>query len=140
MATYDIRVFQSDGEQTLFDVAGGAVVTGPVMLGQRVLVELLTDATSLAYLPFRGTHFLPLLRSAHATELDVFAAFATALAELTTNLQREEATTDPDNERFLAASIANVVILPGALQMSLNVVARSGGTSVLELPLLIFDA
>jgi hypothetical protein len=140
MATYDVRAFQDDGEQTLFDAAGGAVVTGPVMLGQRVFVELLTDVGTLAYLPFRGTSFLPLLRIAHSTELDVFAAFATALSELTTNLQREEASTDPDTERFLTASISNILILPGALQLSLTVVARSGGASIIELPLLVFDA
>jgi len=138
MLTFDIRAVQLDSRQELFDLVGGMQITGAVKLGQRYLVELLTEKGTLAYLPDRGTTFLTALRLEHYSELDVIAAFSEAKIDLQRNLVLEENEDDPNVERYSDSEIDEIVIANGAIKMTIRVFTLSGGEMLVELPVIVF--
>lgn len=137
--TYDIRILQANGRQSIFDVAGGAVVSGALKLAQRVIIELLTEQGTLQYFPERGTLFLKQLREKHMSEGDVMAAFYAAEVDLVRNLQLEEAETDSEDERYDGSNISEIVVTDGAVSLKLRVYALSGGITEVQVPTLIIE-
>jgi hypothetical protein len=142
--TFDIACFQwptnnSDSVvQRLADNKGGAIVTGANKLVQRVLIELLTEQGSQLY-SNRGTVFLTRLRTNVYSELDVLIAFSSVRTALRANLQSEELTTDPPEERYLDSYIDRITIGSGVVQIRLNIKSRAGTVTPVTLPVLVFE-
>lgn len=125
--TIDVSAFQGIKERgevlafpSLTDAEGkGNVVTGIAKLGQRFLLELLTEAGSMRYKPTRGSTFLIELNQGYIrTQLDLFAAFNRALIDIKRTLQSEEADTDPDDERYGSSEILGIEFMPGWASVS----------------------
>lgn len=138
----DVSFIQTapDGSSTqdLVDARGGSLVSGAGRLAQRVILELLTEQGSVDYLPLRGTRFLTILGRAAHTEADVLSAFAASRRTLKGNLQAEESPTDPPSERFAGCDVAQVVVVPGAVQLALAIRSRAGVTTGVTVPVLVF--
>jgi hypothetical protein len=143
MTTVDLACFQLPADPTtpavqrLADVAGGTTVSGSAKLAQRVVIELMTELNSQPYTN-RGTAFLTRLRAAAYTEMDVLVAFSSVKTTLRNNLQSEESPTDDPAERYLDASIDQIVITSDAVQLRLRVVSRANLVTTLTLPVLVF--
>jgi len=142
--TYDLAAFNDLGNgqpaaQFLADNKGGTLIFGSTKLGQRVALELLTEAGSLPFATTRGTLFITYLRTGALTEMDVLVAFAAARLALRSNLQNEETDDDPPDERFLDAVVDRVVVTQGSVSLVVSVSSRAGLVEVLVLPVMIFE-
>jgi hypothetical protein len=142
--TVDVSAFHgvaASGEirldQSLFtDISSGLVITGIQKLAQRFLLELLTRTNSLRYLPARGTSFMTAARTGLIrTEFDAFTYFAVALGTVETNLRAEEAETDPADERFDSAELAQIAFLPGHLKLYISLLSAAGTERKIILPI-----
>lgn len=142
--TIDLLAFQGlpqDGEALLTQAlasAGesGAVVTGVHKLAQRFLLELLTAAGSMPYTPDRGCQFMPdAVRGTWRTAADVEQSFHSSLVDVRRNLQREESSADPDDERFASAALSSVVLGGGSVAIYVAVTSLAGTTRVVIAPL-----
>src|SRR5690606_30103881 len=79
---------------------GGSVNTGIVKLGQRFLLELLTERGSMKHRPERGSSFMREVRSQRIrTVTELHAAFARGLLDVRRNLRGEDAEDDPLDEQ-----------------------------------------
>lgn len=104
----------------------GKLTVGAQKLAQRWLLEFMTEINSMPGLPNRGTNFMRSARTGgFRTPLDVKTAFALADVFVRKNLTEEETDDMPADERFGAAEITNVAILPG-----FDVSQKSGTTAV----------
>ena len=124
--------------QLLATATGGATVVGSEKLAQRVVIELFTEQGSQLY-SGRGTTFLTRLRTGAYTEMDVLVAFVSVKNVLRVNLQGEEKPTDPAEERYVDSYVDQIIVSPGAVQLRLNVRSRAGLTTVVLLPILVFE-
>lgn len=120
--TVDIAAFQGMTlrekvllRQALADPGlGGTIVTGIAKLGQRFLLELLTERGSMLYKERRGSTFmLEARRGSIRTQADLMAAFSRALLDVSRSLAAEEQETDAADERFGDAEIINVALFSG---------------------------
>lgn len=113
-------------EQTLaLDGQSGKICTGIQKLGQRFLIELLTERTTMPFRPTRGTDFMYEARIGRfRTQIDVYTAMSRALVDLRRNLQAEESDSDPDDERYLGAEIISVEYVPGEAKIWLRVYSQ----------------
>ena len=59
------------------------------------------------------------------TAVDLRAALARALIDLTRNLQAEETDDDPDDERFLKAEIISIAFVPGEAVVYFRIYSRA---------------
>lgn len=142
MATYDIALFQppattgSTYDQALLaDGLPGRSVTGSEKLAQRFLFVLMTPKGSVAYRPRWGTGFTDALRSRNfLSELDLFAAFASALLEAGTSLAEDETSDDPDEERYRSAQILQVTLAESTSAVKILVKNRTGTSGLITLP------
>lgn len=104
--TIDIAAFRlQDNALAVQQLAGpgdrGITITGAAKLGQRVVLELMTERGSIPYLKDRGTRLVTKMRSGRIrTEFDLFVAFAAASLDVSRNLRSEETEDDPEDERF----------------------------------------
>jgi hypothetical protein len=145
VTTYDLLVFAKaagPGGTTLLRYAAGALpdataaaaataptVAGPAKLGQRFLLELLTEKGSMRFRPGRGSSLPAALRSGRLdTEADVFVAFGAALQDVEANLLADEADDDPDDERYAGAELTRVVLGPTSVTLTARVTSRAGAT------------
>lgn len=141
--TYDVLAFQlqtnnADAVQVL--VIGdnnGVLVTGPLKLAQRFILELMTEQGTIQYFPARGTLFVTQLRSGQVqTEIDVFSAFSLALLTIKANLQAEDDTTKyPLNECYQDAAINSISINSGNITLNISVTSLAGTVSNIVLPI-----
>jgi hypothetical protein len=115
--TVDISAFQNISiehstllSQTLAEPGkSGIAITGIAKLGQRFLLELLTERGSIRFLPARGCDFmlearLGLIR----TQSDLISAFTRSMLDVGETLTAEEEDSDSLDERFGSASIDNI--------------------------------
>lgn len=117
------------------DGTSGTVLTGIEKLAQRFLLELLTETGSIAY-STRGCNFMTDARmSLWRTSTDVEQSFYTALVAITANLQLEESTTDPDDERFATASALSVILDSDSVAIQVQVTSLAGTSRVVIAPL-----
>lgn len=104
----------------------GKITTGTQKLSQRWLLEFMTEVGSMPGLPRRGSSFMRAARTGRfRTPLNVRTEFAVADLNIKNNLRAEETAAMPPDERFGAAEIINVAILPG-----FDVSQKSGTTAV----------
>lgn len=140
MAKKQLALFQEGDDpetiQTLVAAgSSGRLVTGREKLGQRVSLELLTEAGSLRFLEGAGTEFPGALRRSHfLSETDLIAAFNLAALQIVTRLQGEDTDDDPDDERLAAARLDQLEVGDGVLTLTAAVVSRAGTGSVVTLP------
>jgi len=137
--TVDVVAYQGSeigGEklltQSLGDANGdGQICTGIVKLGQRFLLELLTEQGSMQFLPLRGCTFMTEARLGYfRNQVDVLSALSRALLWIKRNLQAEESDDDPDDERFGTAIITNIEYTPGEAKVFITLISRAGTASV----------
>lgn len=98
-------------------------------LGQKYAIELLTEKGSMRYLPNRGCSFLKRLRRAARTEFDVVVAFVAARNQLRRLFRGEETIHTPLSERYSSATLNEIVLDQGSLQIEFTVRSKAG-TSV----------
>ncbi len=110
-------------DQTLFIVGeSGRLTTGIVRLGQRFLIELLTERGSMKYRPERGSTFmLEVRRGQIRTQIDLFAAFSRGLIDVARNLRAYETDTDALDEKFGGSKITGVEFRPGEAKVHVEV-------------------
>jgi hypothetical protein len=135
--TVDVVAFQGTvprGEvqlqQTLaLPGTSGQVTTGIVKLGQRFLIELLTERGSLVHRPERGSTFMLEIRSQMIrTQTELYAAFARGLLDVRRNLRGEDRDSDPLDEQYVGAEIISVELSAGNAKVFVAV--RSRDTSI----------
>jgi hypothetical protein len=143
LRVYDVLAFQGAkliGEvqlqQILFnEAAAGMLCTGIQKLAQRFVLELLTEAGSMLYLPDRGTSFMIRFHQGYLrTETDVFIAFNLALNDLELNLTAEETDADPDDERYASATLDSVTITATSAVLHITLMSRAGTARAVILP------
>ena len=145
--TVDVVAYQGsalNGEQLLAQSLGdangdGRICTGIVKLGQRFLLELLTEQGSMKFLPVRGSTFMTEARLGYfRNQVDVLSALSRALVAIKRNLQAEESDTDPDDERFGTAAITNIEYTPGEAKIYITLISRAGiATAILPISVAI---
>jgi len=114
----------------------GQICTGIQKLAQRWALEFLTELGSMRGLPTRGSTFMALVRrGALRTRSDVIAAFNTENMYITRNLLLEEYTGMPDDERFAAADLTSVALLPGYMNLHVMITSRAGLSRAVILPI-----
>jgi hypothetical protein len=115
----------------------GKVCSGIQKLGQRVLVELLTEAGSMPYAPRRGTQLMTLLREGSLrTQADFMQAVSSSLTQLQQNLWSEESSTDPTDEQFASATVVSVNLAFDTASVELEVTSVAGSTAQVILPII----
>lgn len=117
---------------------GGLVCTGVQKLAQRWLVEFLTPAGSLQYLPARGCDLPNQLRRGELrTALDAEQAFHLSAHQVRLNLLAEEDDTMPDDERLGEVVLNTLGVVGDALTVTVTVASRAGGTARAILPVAV---
>jgi hypothetical protein len=119
----DIRVIASGACQL---GRGEKPLEGPRRLGQKFIIELLTETGSMRYLPRRGCHFLARLRKAALTEYDVLVAFVAARHQIRRHLRSEEKGGLPLDECFSGATLDGIAINDDMLQLDITVRSKAG--------------
>jgi hypothetical protein len=115
---------------------GGFICTGTQKLAQRWVLEFLTVQGTLLFLPTRGCEFLTLLLTGQLrTTLDAEQAFYLSAQQIKVNLQAEENSTDPDDERLDSVNLLSLILSLDSLQLSVNVVSLAGTSRKVILPL-----
>jgi hypothetical protein len=141
---YDVLAFQGAKplgevllEQILFNEdAAGMLCTGIQKLAQRFVLELLTEAGSMPYLPGRGTQFMiQFFQGQLRTESDVFMAFSTAVMDLELTLTSEDLPTDPPDECYASAVLDSVVITNGTIILHVILTSLAGTTREVIMPI-----
>jgi hypothetical protein len=124
-------------QQILFnDAAAGMLCTGIQKLAQRFVLELLTEAGSMLYLPARGTQFMIKFRAGYLrTETDVFIAFNLALNDLELSLAAEELATDSPDEVYASATLDSVAITNGAASLHVTLMSQAGTSREVIMPI-----
>ena len=116
----------------------GQICTGIQKLAQRFLIELLTEQGTMIYLPLRGCGFMREARlGMWRSPLDVMSAFSAALLDIKENLQLEEASTDPDDERFFDAELVAVTLDGSEASVTIRITSLAGTSRKFIAPLKI---
>lgn len=114
----------------------GAEIAGIQKLAQRFLLELLTPAGSLQYLPARGCGFMDEARQGGwRTEADVEQAFYASLLGIRRNLVGEESANDPYDERFSDARLLSVSVTIDQVTLTIQVTSLAGTSRTVLFPL-----
>ena len=141
--TVDVLAYHGagpDSEALLYaelatDGTGGEICAGPQKLAQRFLIRFFTIVGSIQYLPAVGCEFMGhLLRGELQTAADVFLAFSQSASDLKTQLQAEESSTDPDDERFSKAELVSVGLGDGLVLLRMRLTTRAGTNAKILLP------
>lgn len=131
--TVDIVAFQGSqprGEVQLQQAlvlpgSGGSISTGIVKLGQRFLIELLTERGSVPHRPARGSTFMVEISAQYIrTVTELYAALARGLIDVRRNLRAEETDDDPLDEQYGGAEIVNVELQAGNAKVFIAVRSR----------------
>ncbi len=116
-------------------LAGGSTVSGPTQVAQRFMLEMYTALTSFKFRDDRGSPLSFLLGSANIfSERDLFDAFNIAISTVSANLQAEESTVYPDNNRFASAETNNVEVSDGVATVGFTVYTAAGQSASLTFP------
>jgi len=114
----------------------GALIAGIQKLVQRFLIELLTGAGSLTYLPDRGTLLMPRLNAGLIrTTQDLFSAFNEAAKSAVASLAAEETETDPDDERIESVSLLSASLLGDTAVLNISITSLAGEELTVLYPL-----
>jgi len=129
---FDLNVIR-DGRCSLH--SAHTEVRGIDKLGQKFVLELLTEEGSMLYLPKRGCRFIPRLRHRAKTEFDIVVAFAASYHKIRRNLRSEASKHTPSDERLAVAYLTQITIYPGPV-LVLELVIRNvaGDVTQIETP------
>lgn len=125
-------------QQTLFGAdAGGEVCTGVQKLAQRWALEFLTVRGSMPYhMSSRGSDFMRYVRQGRLrTEFDVTAYFNFAAQQVKTNLLNEETSDMHPEDRFRRASLGQIALLDGVLELTVDISSLAGDSRQVILPI-----
>jgi len=138
--TVDVVAYQGSGfggERQLTQSLGraedgrGMIITGIVKLGQRFILELLTEQGSMQFLPTRGCTFMTEARLGYfRNQVDVLAALSRALIGIKRNLKSEESNSDPDDERYGSVVVDSIEYVAGEVKLFLSLTSRAGAVTV----------
>ena len=124
-------------QELVLENESGQICVGAQLLAQRFLLEILTEKGSMVYRPTRGTDFMAQLRQGYLrTPIDVFAAFSSALVDVQRNLQDDE-TNEPDDERYSSAQILSLTVLPGSVEIYVEITSLAGTSRKVILPIAV---
>lgn len=136
------------GLELFNSTTSGQITAGVQKLAQRWLLEFMTETGSMPGLPARGSNFMRAARTgAFRTPINVRTEFALADLNIRKTLQSEEIAGMPDDERFGAAEITNVAVLPGFdvsqksgttaafLMLGVKITSRAGDAREVVLPI-----
>lgn len=124
------------GQSLVSDTNSGLLITGIEKLVQRFVIELLTEQGSLHYEPDRGTLFILAIRSGTVrTEADLYAQFSSAEVDIRNHLRQEEDGTEPEDERYVSASLLNVTLVGSTANLRIEIVSGAGESREFIFPL-----
>lgn len=138
--TVDVAAFQnvSATQKTLLTQAlaetgkSGTVLTGIAKLGQRFLLELLTEQESMPFLPDRGCSFMTEARMGQIrTQIDLSAALARALLDVERNLTTEESDSDPADERYGSAELVSVEYTGDGAKVAIRLASQDPAAEII---------
>lgn len=138
----DLLAFTDEGpsrpsrQELVSETRAGAVTTGISKLVQRVLLELLTDKGSLAYLPDRGSLLMLQLRAGILrTSADLFTAFSSAATDVVRQLRLEETEDDSPDERIESLEMLSANLFGDKGSIRAEVRSLAGESRDLFIPL-----
>lgn len=140
----DVAAFRGQKEQgdtqlsmTLVDdESGGEVCTGAQMLAQAWLLEFLKEQGTMAYDEDAGCPFMTAVRRGQLlTETDVFQQFNLSAAQVRQRMLASETVDDPDDERFVSATLDQVEVAPGSVSLYVTVLTLAGTSRKVILPI-----
>lgn len=113
----------------------GQICTGIQKLAQRWLLEFFTETESMPGLPGRGSPFMTFVRTGQIrTNLDAGSLFSSAELDIRKQLQAEETTAMPADERLNYASLESLTILPGYIQLRVKINSLAGDSRSIIVP------
>lgn len=117
----------------------GEICAGIQKLAQRFLLTFLTDLGSIRYRPDSGTDFMRSLRQGRIrTEADMRAVFALAELQARAQLQSEESTSDPADERYKKTTLTAMTITSGTIKLHVKTESRAESANfILPLPIAV---
>lgn len=123
--------------QSLFDEqSNGEICVGIQKLAQRWVMEFLTELGSMRFLPNRGCRFVTDLRRGRLRrQVDVVTSFGFSAFTIAANLQQEETTDMPDDERFDKAELLDITVAQDSISLSVNVLSLAGTSRAVILPI-----
>ncbi len=123
-------------QQLVKPKASGALISGIQKVIQRFLLELLTGAGSLDYLPGRGTMLMPALQAGVIrTTQDLFSYFNVAAKTAKENVVAEEIDSDPDDERIADVTLLSASLLGDTAVINISFVTVAGDSLTVLYPL-----
>lgn len=116
----------------------GALIAGIQKLVQRFIIELLTGAGSLDYLPGRGTFLMPRLNAGLIrTSQDLFSAFNSSAKTAVKALAAEETDEDPDDERINTVELITASLLGDTAVLNIRITSLAEESLTVIYPLRI---
>jgi hypothetical protein len=114
----------------------GNLIAGVNKLAQRWLIEMLTEAGSIPYLPTRGTILMRELRLGRVRNaVDAEQTFYFAANEAKQTLLAEESTTTPDDESYGSVVLNSAVVSGSALVLRVTLNSLAGTSRTVLLPI-----
>lgn len=142
--TYDVAVFEAGAPSAVVSLTaavagGGSLVTGPLKLAQRVLLELLTDYGSMLYAPTRGCGLMAALTNGAAlTDVSVQQAFSLAASQVKRSLAADAAAAPtPLDETLDQLDLVSVALAPDQAALTIAITSAAGAAARLIVPLAI---
>ena len=142
--TVDIFSFSGEviGRETLLQQAlaqvgqPGTVCTGIQKLAQRWLIEFLTEAGTLLYLPTRGCDFITQVRmGVLQTTLDAQQAFLLSALTVQSNLTAEEDAATPLDEAFASVDLIAISVIGDTISLRVQINSQAGTSVKIILPI-----
>lgn len=117
---------------------GGALVTGIEKLAQKVLITLLTKLGSKLLQPNDGCLFmLDAQQGQWRTPADVIQSFYGARLTVRRQIQAEELTTDPADERWGDLLLVSVTLSAGKAALTLQLTSLAGSAYTFITPITV---
>ena len=120
----------------LFNAAdNGQICAGTQKLSQRWLLEFMTARGSMSGLPDRGCDFMTyVMQGRLRTLFELQALFSASELDIRKNLQQEEYSGMPDDERLNYAELLDASVFPGYLTISVKINSVAGDSRKIIVP------
>jgi hypothetical protein len=131
-----LRPAMGVGAQLLFGPGdAGQTVNGFQKLAQRFILHLFTIKGTMIYRPIQGCIFLKQVYQGKVSEMDIFAAFSASLLDIRRNIQAEESSTDPSNERYRSAQLKQLTVAQDIITLTIVIQNMAGDVLKVTVPL-----
>jgi hypothetical protein len=140
----DLLVFHPSGSESSQPLslslagssASGLGVTGILKVIQRFFLELFTVRGTLRGLPNRGCSFMAdAWQGLWQTPVEVQSSFAAALSQIKLNLRADIAATDPADEQFETAELADIQLAADTVKLYIRLFTKAGDSRIVLAPL-----